>query len=153
MSSVLHWAVDDTPKKPRSAAIREQGKALVDHRDELERKAGVHQLVESERNSPFFDLFRDLPTRERKEAERSEAEHVRSRIRDIYFSIIDSDLRCKLIAVDRKLYLNRLERKEIEESWGGAPSMPPDFTVDEELSGERDGRFDRTVLTRPPIRE
>ena len=141
MSSVVHWAVDDSPRKRRSDAIREQGKALVDQRDELERKAGVHQLAEDARNSPFSHLFCDLPTRERNEAERSEAETTRRRIRSIYFSIIDSDLRCKLIAVDRKLYLNRLQRKEIEESWGGAPSIPPDFTVDEELSGERDGRF------------
>ena len=128
-----------TPKKP--GAIRKQKKALVDRRDELERKAGVHQLAKDARDSPFSHLLRDLPARERNQAERSGAEHTRRRIRDIYFSIIDSDLRCKLIAVDRKLYLNRLQRKEIEESWGGAPSIPPDFTVDEELSGERDGRF------------
>ena len=143
MSSIVYWVVNNTPRKPRSDAVREQGKALVDQRDELERKACVHQLAEDERNSPFFKLFRDLPIRERNEAERSEAEYVRSRIRDIYFSIINSDLRCKLIAVDRKLYLNQLQRKEVEESWERAPSILPDFTLNEELSGERDSRFDR----------
>jgi len=209
-----------TPKKP--GAIRKQKKALVDRRDELERKAGVHQLAKDARDSPFSHLLRDLPARERNQAERSGAEHTRRRIRDIYFSIIDSDLRCKLIAVDRKLYLNWLQRKEyfreaegkvseaklekdrepwkmvvligggavaigyfvagpigsiggavvgfflglgvfplakfaarnavqyaerglneIEESWEEAPSMPPNFAVDEELSGERNGSFDR----------
>jgi hypothetical protein len=203
---------------------REQEKAVAAERDDLERQAGVHEQAGSARNDPFFYLFyHDQPIQERTEAERSKAKRARREIRDIYFSINDVSLRCKMIAMDRKLHLNWLQRKEsyvreaegklaeaerdkdrqpwemaaligggavavgyfvaglvgsiggavvgfflgqgmiarakseaqnavqdaerwlkeIRESWEEARAEPEYFTVGEEVSGERDGTFDR----------